>query len=67
VPVAVSDNVVPNANDEFAGVTAIETRTGWPTVSGAEPVIEPELAVMVALPILTPVARPPAAIVATEV
>ena len=67
VPVAVNGRVVPKANDGFAGVTAIETKTGCPTVSVAEPAIEPEAAVIVAVPTLAPVARPPAAIVAIDV
>jgi hypothetical protein len=57
---------VPKANDRLAGVTAIETRTGWPTVSVAEPVVDPEVAVIVEVPTATPVARPPAAMVATD-
>lgn len=58
---------MPNANDELAGVTAIETKVGCPTPSVVEAVIEPEVAVIVAVPTLTPVANPPAAIVATDV
>lgn len=67
VPVAANWRVVPKANDGLAGVTEMETRTGWLTVSEVEPVIEPELAVIVDAPAPTPVARPPAAMVATEV
>lgn len=36
-------------------------------MSAAEPMIEPETAVMVAVPTLTPVAKPPAAMVAIDV
>ena len=67
VPVAANCRVVPRANKGLAGVTAIETRIGWPTVSVAEPVIDPEPAVIVDAPTPTPVARPPAAMVATDV
>jgi len=48
----------------LAGVTARETSTGCPTLSVAEAVIEPELAVMVALPTPVPVANPVLAMVA---
>ncbi len=45
----------------------IETSATWLTVSVAMPLIEPEVAVIVDEPTPTPVASPPAAIVATEV
>jgi hypothetical protein len=48
------------------GVTAIETRTAWLTVSVVVPVIAPEVAVIVDVPTVAPVARPPAAMLATE-
>jgi hypothetical protein len=67
VPVAANCRVVPKANDGLAGVTAIETSMGWPTVSVAAPVMDPELAVMVDVPTDTAVAKPPAAMVATVV
>jgi hypothetical protein len=67
VPVAANCRVVPKAKDGLAGVTAIETSTAWLTVSVAVPVIDPELAVIVDVPTPAPVARPPAAIVATVV
>jgi hypothetical protein len=51
----------------LAGVTAIESRVGWPTVSVAEAVREPEVAVMVALPIPAPAASPPLVTVAISV
>jgi hypothetical protein len=63
----VKGRVVPKANDGLAGVTAIETKSGDPTVSIAVPVIKPEVAVIVAVPTLAPVAKPPAAIVAIGV
>jgi hypothetical protein len=53
-----SASVVPTANDEFAGVIAIESRLGGTTVSPVDPEIEPDVAVIVALPAATPVARP---------
>ena len=56
---------VPRANDAFAGVTAIETSAGWLTASAADPVIEPELAVIVAFPIPVPVANPVVSMLAT--
>ena len=49
---------MPSANDGFAGVTASDTRTGCPTLSVADPEIDPEFAVMVALPTPAPVASP---------
>jgi hypothetical protein len=48
----------------LAGVTAIETRRGCPTVKMTEPVMEPEVALMTALPIFIPVARPAALMLA---
>jgi len=48
-------------------VIEIETRTAGVTVSAADPLIVPKLAVTVALPCVTPVARPSALIVAMEV
>jgi len=64
VPVAVKGNVVPRANELLAGVTAIDTSTGTPTVNVAVAETDPSLAVIVAVPSLTPLASPPAAIVA---
>jgi hypothetical protein len=43
---------------EAAGVTAIDTRAGGPTVNVAEPLIVPEVAVMVVLPWATDEASP---------
>jgi len=58
VPVATRGSVVPMANDALAGVTAIETSTASPTLSVAEPLIEPDVAVMIALPTPCPLANP---------
>jgi hypothetical protein len=58
---------LPAATDADAGVTAIEVSTGAVTVSVTEPVIVPELAVIVADPCATPVASPPLLTVATDV
>jgi hypothetical protein len=57
--------VVPSANEGFTGVTAIETSVACETVSTAGVVIEPEVAVMFAVPTPVPVAKPLLAIVAT--
>jgi hypothetical protein len=51
----------------LAGVTARETRTAGPTLSVADAVIEPDVAVIVALPTLCPVANPLPVMVATDV
>ena len=67
VPVAVNCCVVPFAMDGFAGVTAIDCSTAAVTVSTVEPVTPLSVALMVLVPLLTPVARPPALMVATEV
>jgi hypothetical protein len=66
VPVAVNCWVVPLAIDAVLGVTAIEVSTGAVTVNVADPLIVPDVAVMVALPCATPEASP-ALTVATEV
>ena len=58
MPVALSVNVVPRANEPLAGVTAIDTSTGAPTVNVAIAVIAPSLAVIVVVPGLIPVANP---------
>jgi hypothetical protein len=67
VPVAVNGWFVPKAKDELAGVTATDIKTGCATVSVAVAVMEPEAAIIDAVPTLTPVARPPPATVATAV
>jgi hypothetical protein len=48
-------------------VTAIDTSTAGPTVSVAEPLIDPDDAVMLAEPTPVPVANPPEPMFATEV
>ena len=67
VPVAANCWVVPRANDGLRGVTAIDTSTGCPTLRVADAAIEPEFAVILAVPTPVPVASPLLAIVATVV
>jgi len=67
VPVAVNCLVVPTAMLEFAGVTAIETRAAAVTVRDAVPLIPPDVAVMVAVPVPVLLANPVASIAATDV
>jgi hypothetical protein len=57
--------VCPAATEAEAGVTAIDTSTGAVTVSAVEPVILLIVALMLEVPVVTPVARPPAVIGAT--
>jgi hypothetical protein len=56
---------VPIAKDALAGVTAIATSTACPTLSVAEPLIAPDVAVMIAVPTPCPLANPPLAMPAT--
>jgi hypothetical protein len=63
--VAVNCTVAPAAIEGFAGVTAIDTSTGGPTVSVVEPCTSAEVAVIVVLPITSASDSPPAVIVAT--
>lgn len=58
---------MPRANEELAGVTVSDTRMAGPTLSVAEAVIEPEVAVRVAVPTPVPVAKPLLAMVATVI
>jgi len=67
VPVAVNCLLVPAAMLELAGVTAMKTNWAAVTVREAVPVTEPEAAVIVAVPIPIPVARPAESIDATFV
>ena len=67
MPVAVNCSVVPALIEGLAGVTAIDTNVAAVTVSVVEPLIEPEVAVIVVLPCVEPVASPAALIVATLV
>jgi hypothetical protein len=57
------------AIEGFAGVTTIDWRVGAGavTVSTVDPTTDPEVAVMVLVPTPTPVAKPPAVIVAAPV
>src|SRR5271157_4853384 len=64
--VAVNCCCWPAARDGFAGVTAIDTRVAAVTVRLAEPLIEPDVALMVLLPAASAVARPPPLMVAVE-
>jgi hypothetical protein len=52
------------ANDAFAGVTAIDTNTACPTLNVADPLIVPDVAVIVAVPTPCPPAKPPLPILA---
>jgi hypothetical protein len=65
VPVAVNCLLVPTAMVELAGVTASETRVAALAVRVAVPVTEPEVALMVVVPIPTAVVRPAASMVET--
>jgi hypothetical protein len=65
VPVAVNGCVVPAPIEAFPGVTAIDTSTAAVTVSVVEPVMLPSVALMLEVPAVTPVDRPPAVIIAT--
>jgi hypothetical protein len=65
-PVAVNCCVAPVAIEALAGVTVIDTNTDV-TVRLVEPLIEPKVACIVLVPVPTPVAKPPLAIVATPV
>jgi len=56
--------LVPDAIDWPVGVTLIDKSAAGFTVSVVDPLIPPELAVIVPLPTPTPVARPPLDIVA---
>ena len=66
-PVAVYCFVVLTAMLEFAGVTAIESSVAPETMSDAVPLTEPEVAVMVVLPVPVLAASPVESIAATEV
>jgi hypothetical protein len=59
--------VYPAATEAVGGVTEIEVRTAAVTVSVAEPLMVPDLAVIVAAPAVTPVASPVLLTVATDV
>ena len=67
VPVAVNCFVVPTAMLELMGVTAMDTNVAPDTVSDAVPLTDPDVAVMVAVPVPTPDTIPVASTLATEV
>jgi hypothetical protein len=56
--VAVNCWVKPAATEVAAGVTEIDASRGGATVKVAEPLMMPEVALMVAVPCATPVAKP---------
>lgn len=58
VPVAVNCSVVPTAMLGLAGVTASETSVAAVTVRDAVPLTEPDVAVIVVVPVPTPAASP---------
>ena len=63
---AVNCCVVPNDIEAVGGLMAIDTRAAAVTVSSVEPLIEPEVAVMLAEPMAALCARPAVLIVAVE-
>jgi hypothetical protein len=67
VPVAVNCCAAPLVIDGFAGVTAIDCSVAAVTVSTVEPLIAPDVALIVEVPTPAPVASPAALIVAVEV
>jgi hypothetical protein len=67
VPVAVNCWVLPAAMEAVGGVTETEVKTEAVTVNVAEPLIVPDLAVMVVVPWAMLVANPPLLTVATAV
>ncbi len=64
---AVNCCVAPAGIDGLAGVTAMETRVGAVTVKTVDPLIVPDVAVIVEVPAATAVANPAELIVATLV
>ena len=58
MPVTANCWVVPKAIEAFAGDTAMDDNAAALTVSVVEPEIAPDVAVMVAWPVLTLVASP---------
>ena len=65
VPVAVNCAAAPAAMEALVGVTLIDVRTAAVTVNPVEPLIEPLLAAIVAVPRHVPWANPPELMVAT--
>lgn len=66
VPVAANCLVVPTAMLELAGVTLIDTSVAAVTMSDAVPLTDPDVAVIVVVPALTPAASPLELMLATE-
>jgi hypothetical protein len=66
VPVAVNCCVSPAGTDAVVGVTDIDVSTAAVTVRVAELLILPDVAVIVAVPVATAVAKPALVTVATE-
>ena len=60
-------SAVPAATEAVVGVTEIEVNTAGVTVNVAEPLMVPEVAVMVALPGAALATNPPLLTVATDV
>jgi hypothetical protein len=58
VPVATNCCVVPNAIEGLAGMTAIDTSAAEVTVNVVEPCTEPEVAVILAVPVSALLATP---------
>jgi hypothetical protein len=67
LPVAVNCCVMPRAMEGAAGVREIELNVAPVTVSAVDPLIVPEVAVIVVVPAVAPVANPPLPMAATEV
>ena len=67
VPVALNCWVSPGPIDGLAGVTAIEVKVAAVTVNVVDPVIDPDVAVMVVVPAATLEARPELLMLATLV
>lgn len=64
MPVAVNCWFPPTATEKFAGVTVIDVKVGCVTVNSVEPLMVPDVAVIVEDPAATPVANPDVDIVA---
>jgi len=67
VPMAANCFVVPTAIVELVGVTAIETSAALVTVNDADPITEPEVALIVVLPRPTLLANPVESTIAAPV
>jgi hypothetical protein len=66
VPVAVNCTVPPSGTVGASGDTAIDTSVAGVTVNEAEPDTDPSVALIVDVPVVSAVAVPVAAIVATD-